>query len=134
MSEPPEVGSVIYEISDKNTSFKALLNTHSTETFFICNDLKNKKDYENQTINWNKAYNSVMLATIRSHNPKTNSWTIYGAIAIDSKNSNDYPLFNGPECRNILGFAADYIATFMLSMEELKNVKGNSARRQSPRN
>jgi len=72
---------------DMNTAFKTILDEKTEKSYYISNDLKAEKCYNNANSNWNSYYNACLVAPIRyiSIERGDEKSAVIGFICIDNK-------------------------------------------------
>ncbi len=115
-----EQGLRIYDV-DKNTDVHLLVK--SKQDVFFHNNLQSYYGYENENQDWRKYYNATLVVPIRYLSIDKQQYRCYGFLAIDSLNRKNQNLYNGNECKYILGHAADLLATFFLLLEFIEYIK-----------
>lgn len=106
-----EVLGAIYTV-DGNTSHQACIRVG--DSCFVSNNLRGYSNYHNEKTDWSQHYNSLIALPIRYVGANTNDSICYGLIIVDSDNPDGRDLYDNTGCRNILGHAADILATFFL--------------------
>ena len=116
-----EVKSVLYEISEANTAFQQIFK--EGQCCFVCNNLKQASEegkYRNENAEWMMLYNSTIVVPIRHVHDYKEDVTIYGVLAVDSKNRNGHALFDESTTYNMLAYAADMLAIMFAHIEILE--------------
>lgn len=112
----------------ENTAFKLIIQDPYKNPFFLSNDLRNEKGYNNKNPNWNKYYNASLVVPISIPLSKDQDRIILGFICIDNQKGG----FDDVVCRNILSSIADLNFLVYKGLEEYyKKIYNNDNSRKN---
>lgn len=127
-----EVGQRVYD-PDRNTAFIHIFREH--RRYFAEDNLAALgESYLNENAGWKTEYNATIVVPIGfiADNPAHSK--IFGVLAVDSVNPNNWTLFKRPGSRDIAGHAADILAHYFLLVglnQSTKKQAPNPKRRPS---
>ncbi len=104
----------VYTI-DRNTAYHDCIRLG--RPCFSSNDLVKlyqEGHYHNDNPEWSNQYHATVVVPIRYMGDGEGDSVCYGVIGVDSLNLEGRELYDNEECRNIMGHAADLLATFFL--------------------
>jgi hypothetical protein len=102
-----------------NTAFVRIMK--HDDNVYVQNDLgRLGNDYSNENDKWQLFYNSTIVVPVRFKPDSTTFSTIFGLFCVDSLNPSKYELYNRQETFEIVGHAADLIATLLYGFEKIR--------------
>ena len=117
----------VYDVID-NFAFNLIADPNAKETFFVCDNLKEFKDYYNRNFDWNKLYNATFVVPIQANlsgNKRKKEMHILGFLCCDNMIGN----LENQEVKDFLSSIGDLLYNLFIFYDRfylLSNDKGLS--------